>query len=147
MSATGLEVFDSTLQKTMSWLKELERDNHCGDRHRAYTELRAVLHALRDRLLPEEAVKLGAQLPMLIRGFYYEGWHLAGKPLKYRHKEDFLNEVRKQLPPDFPDDDVEEAVRNVFRVLGNHISEGEVRHVRDELPEDIRELWPETEAA
>ncbi|RMG30333.1 MAG: DUF2267 domain-containing protein [Gammaproteobacteria bacterium] len=147
MSSTGLQVFDATLQKTMGWLKELERDNHCGDRHRAYTELRAVLHALRDRLLPEEAVKLGAQLPMLVRGFYYEGWHLNGKPLKYRHKEAFLQAVRQELPSDFPEEDLEEVVHNVFRVLNAHLSEGEIRHVRDELPEDIRQLWPEREAA
>jgi uncharacterized protein (DUF2267 family) len=31
-----------------------------------------VLHALRDRLTVEEASDLAAQLPMLIRGLYYE---------------------------------------------------------------------------
>jgi uncharacterized protein (DUF2267 family) len=33
-----------------------------------------MLHALRDRLPPEIAVHLSAQLPMLVRGIYYEGW-------------------------------------------------------------------------
>lgn len=39
------------------------------DRHAAYLALRATLHALRDRLTVEEVAELGAQLPMLIRGF------------------------------------------------------------------------------
>jgi uncharacterized protein (DUF2267 family) len=38
------------------------------DKYRTYRLLRATLHALRDRLPAQEAVHLGAQLPMLIRG-------------------------------------------------------------------------------
>jgi uncharacterized protein (DUF2267 family) len=48
---------------------------------------------VRDRIGPENAVHLGAQLPMLIRGFYYEGWHFAGTPAKLRHMDDFLDYV------------------------------------------------------
>jgi len=32
------------------------------------------LHALSDRLTVQEVAQLGAPIPMLIRGFYYEGW-------------------------------------------------------------------------
>jgi uncharacterized protein (DUF2267 family) len=60
------------------------------NRHKAYLALRATLHALRDRLTVEEVAQLGAQLPTLIRGFYYEGWDPTGKPLRVRHKEQFL---------------------------------------------------------
>jgi len=48
-------------------------DLHSEDRHHADVALSAVLHALRDRLTVSEAAQLGAQLPMLVRGFYYEG--------------------------------------------------------------------------
>ena len=68
--------------------------------HKAYMALRTVLHALRDRLTVEEAIQLGAQLPMLIRGFYYEGWNLKGKPHKERHKEDFLDHIKKAFKDD-----------------------------------------------
>lgn len=64
------DIFDGTLQKTQIWLNELmtalDWENHP---HKAYLALRTVLHALRDRLTVEEAVQLGAQLPMLVRGF------------------------------------------------------------------------------
>jgi uncharacterized protein (DUF2267 family) len=82
MSATGLSVFDTTLQKTNHWLKELMRLLDWNDRQKAYLALRATLHALRDRLPLEETAQLGAQLPMLVRGFYYEGWDPGDKPVQ-----------------------------------------------------------------
>ena len=66
MSATGLDVFDSTVQQTNVWLKAIEERLPNADRHFAYLALRGTLHALRDRLPAELAVHLGAQLPMLM---------------------------------------------------------------------------------
>ena len=84
MSTTGLPVFDTTVQETNLWLKAIMEALHTDDRHLAYLALRATLHALRDRLGPENAVHLAAQLPMLLRGLYYEGWRLAASQTKER---------------------------------------------------------------
>jgi uncharacterized protein (DUF2267 family) len=79
MSLTGLAAFDSSIHLTNGWLKELsEILQWREDRGRAYLALRAVLHALRDRLTVSEVADLAAQLPMVVRGFFYEGWHPAG---------------------------------------------------------------------
>lgn len=83
---------------------------------------------------------LGAQLPMLVRGFYYEGWRPAGKPVKYRHKDEFLQHVA-ELYRGLDEAQREPAVRAVFRVLSGHVSRGELHHVRDQLPPELRELW------
>jgi uncharacterized protein (DUF2267 family) len=64
----------------------------------------------------EEAVQFGAQLPMLIGGFYYEGWTLEGKPHKERHKRDFLDHIKKAFKNDVTVNP-QQICRAVFRVL------------------------------
>jgi uncharacterized protein (DUF2267 family) len=49
MSATGLDVFDTTLHKTNSWLNDLRQVLGWQDRHKAYLAFRVTLHMLRDR--------------------------------------------------------------------------------------------------
>jgi uncharacterized protein (DUF2267 family) len=140
-TASGVDVFDRTLHKTNIWLKHLMQVLASDDRHEAYLALRAALHALRDRLTVEEVAQLGAQLPMLIRGFYYEGWDPTGKPLKIRDREQFLARItqelrdRDHLPPD-------RVARAVFTVLAARIADGEIEDVKHILPADIRDLWP-----
>jgi uncharacterized protein (DUF2267 family) len=127
--------FDQTVAKTHRWAT---LGTH--DRERCYHVLKAVLHALRDRLPLGEAVDLGAQLPMLVRGFYYEGWRPAGKPRAYRHKREFLDQVRRSAPS-LAEDDLEPAVTAVFALLASELGGGEPGQVRSALPAEIRELW------
>ncbi len=142
MSATDLEIFGNTLQKTHLWLTDLMQELGWEDRHKVYLALRAVLHTLRDRLTIEEATQLGAQMPMLVRGFYYEGWNPAGKPIKERHQEEFLGHIRGYFKND---ESVapEKVVRAVFKVLSKHITEGEIRDIKHMLPGKLRVLWPQ----
>lgn len=141
MREADLDVFDTTIQKTASWLNELMRLLGWQDRHKAYLALRATLHALRDYLTVEEVAQLGAQLPMLIRGFYYEGWDPTGKPLRERSKAQFLDRIRQEFRGD-RSIDPEQVARVVFTVLAKHVSAGEIEDVKDILPDEIRDLWP-----
>ena len=138
---THISVFDKTEQKTMDWLRSIAADMGSTDMQRSYTILRAVLHATRDRLEPDEAVQFGAQLPMLIRGFYYEGWHPHGKPERYRHKEQFLEKIHKNVPT-LDNTQLERATTAVFGTLESEMPGGELEQVRHSLPEEVRELWP-----
>ena len=138
-----LSAFDSTVQTTHEWLNELTGLLGCpDDPHRAYLALRVVLHALRDRLSVDEAAALGAQLPMLVRGFYYEGWHPHGKPIKERKREEFLAHIHEAFRQD-PDVDPAQITRAVFQVLADHVTSGEIEKVKKTLPSEIRSLWPE----
>lgn len=139
--AKRLESFMPTFQKTDAWLEDLMRELGTEQPAVAYRALRASLHALRDQLLPTEAAHLAAQLPMLIRGLYYEGWHPADKPRRERKLDDFLLLVSRELMPE-TDPPPRDAAQAVFRLLQQRVSEGEIRDVCQMLPEDIRSLWP-----
>jgi len=143
MSASGVAALDQTVQETNVWLKALAEQLHFDDRHHAYNALRAVLHALRDRLPPEIAVHLGAQLPMLVRGIYYEGWHMAGNPTKDRSAQEFADHVLKGLPPQFPTDPLT-VTRAVFEILWEKLDPGEFVKLMDHLPTSLRTLRPQT---
>ena len=142
MGNSILEVFDASLQKTQVWINDLMSELGWEERpQNTCLALRTALHALRDRLTVEEAVHLGAQLPILIRGVYYEGWKLTGKPVKERHKSEFLDHIAAVFRDD-PTVDPEKVVRAVFKVLARHISAGETENVKNLLPKTLQELWP-----
>ena len=139
--ATGLPVFDKTLQETNLWLKDLEVGLNAS-RRQAYAALRATLHALRDRLPPATAMHFAAQLPILLRGVFVEGWDLAERPAKPRTVPSFLADVASGLAPGFPFGP-ERVAREVFQVIRGQMDLGEVDKIMDHLPRPIRELWLE----
>jgi len=138
---TGLPVFDATVQETNLWLKSVMQKMHTEDRQRAYLALRATLHALRDRIGPEPAVHLAAQLPMLVRGLYFEGWRLGASQSRERHQGEFFDHVRQEWPKD-AGIDVNLAVRAVFATLDEKLDPGEVAKVMSVLPAELEALWP-----
>jgi uncharacterized protein (DUF2267 family) len=145
MSTTGLDVFDKTLQTTNIWLDEIMQEVG-PDRQVAWHALGAVLRALRDRLPVDEAAHLGAQLPLLVRGLYYDQWHPAGKPEKIRRQEEFIARVNEDLSDTRPLDP-RDAARIVFQVVARHVAPGQCAKVEQALPQEIRLLWPDAEAA
>jgi uncharacterized protein (DUF2267 family) len=143
MSTHGLEVFDRTLETTHVWLNEICNDIG-SDKQVAWKVLSTVLHKLRDRLTVNLAAHLGAQLPLLVRGVYYDQFEPGKMPSEFRSREEFVAEVAEWLSDTRPVDP-EEAIRSVFRVLARHISEGQVSKVRDALPKSLRHMWETAE--
>jgi len=140
MSATGLESLEHTVQLTHIWINELDRRLAWNNKPRAYRLLKAVLHALRDSVPLNEAADLGAQLPGLLRGAYYEQWR-PGRAAKKKHgKANFVAQVNEAFKVD-PLANTEQAVATVFGLLSEKITEGEIGDVRHALPRDLRTLW------
>lgn len=147
MAATGITAFDQTLQKTHIFINEVSAELGLDDKQTAFQGLRGTLQALRDRIPPEEAAQLGAQLPILLAGFYYQGWRPGASPSKERSLEEFLNKVRANLPGEDYPLEIERLVRGVFKVLSEQVSKGEIEEIANIMPEDLRSLWPESVAA
>jgi uncharacterized protein (DUF2267 family) len=143
MSASGLDVFDRTLETTHVWLNEICNDLG-PDKQVAWKVLSTVLHKLRDRLTINLAAHLGAQLPLLIRGVYYDQFEPGKMPSEFRSRDEFVAEVAEWLSDTRPVDP-DEAIRSVFRVLSRHISEGQINKVRDALPKGLRQMWESAE--
>ncbi len=139
---TGLDVFDATVQQTNLWLKDLMARIPTTDRHYAYQLLRATLHTFRDRIGPENAVHFGAQLPMLIRGFYYEGWQPAKPQTKTRHLDDFLNAIEDDAGRSLGSD-TRIKVKAVFAVIAEKIDAHEIEKLRKVLPAELKPLLQE----
>lgn len=139
--STGLPVFDNTVQETNHWLQLVEARLRPCDRHQAYTAVRAVLHALRDRLPAQAVMGLSEQLPMLVRGFFMAGWRPADGPSGVRTPDAFAQEVAARLPPDFPRA-ADEVVVAVLSVLAERIDSGEVAKIVAHLPLPLHRFWP-----
>lgn len=139
--STGLPVFDRTVQESNQWLRDLEGRLQVS-RHQAYGALRATLHTLRDRLPPETAMHFSAQLPMLLRGLFAEGWSLTEHDKRPRTVAAFLEDLGERLAPGFPLGPATVA-REAFQTLRRQMDLGEVDKVLDHLPRSVRELWLE----
>ena len=143
MTDLNVPTLDESVHTTNVWLQEIQSELGAKDRTGAYAAMRGALTALRDRLPVEEAAHLGAQLPLLVRGVFYEQYKPAGQPHAVRDRDAFLGLVGKG----FGDaDDLgfgpEEAARAVFTVLSRHIDNGEADKVRTMLNDELKPLWP-----
>ncbi len=139
MSSTPNATFEHAVQDTNRLLNEISSELGHPDIKVAYHALRGTLFALRDRLPPDEALDLSAQLPLLVRGIFFEGYRLAGKPEKM-DRDAFLERVALEINMVRPANTLD-ATRAVLAVLASRISEGEWNQVRRAMPEDIRPLF------
>jgi uncharacterized protein (DUF2267 family) len=134
-------IFDKTVQKSQIWLQEVQKGLGTTDENRAYLALRTVLHSLRNHLQLNEAIQLGAELPMLIRGLYFEGWDPHARPERERNQKEFLDYFRHYFINE-SEDELESILGTVLKVVENKISKGEVKDIKQNLPKHILNLWP-----
>jgi uncharacterized protein (DUF2267 family) len=141
MSTHTLDSFERTVQVTNTWLGDAAAELG-ADRQEAYHAVRAVLHTLRDRLPVTESAQLSAQLPMLMRGVFYEGWRPAITPERYHDAATFLDRVAANGAL-AGHTEASMATTATMAMLRAHVSAGELADVLADLPEPIRGLLAE----
>ena len=139
MTTMHLDVIDRSVEKTHIWLNDLAEELASEDGHHAYRVLRAFLHALRDHLSVNEAAALAAQLPIFVRGVFYEGWDPSRTPDHARDVDSFLQRIASDAGL-AGETEASFAVTAASRVLRRHVSEGEADSVLHALPHHLREL-------
>ncbi len=135
MSDLGLSFIDETVNETNHWLNVLA-ERLDVDRQHAYHALRSGLHTLRDRLPVDECAALGAQLPHLVRGIYYETWRPADVPRTTRSTEQYLEDLSHRLTDD-RDPEVRATAEAVFGLLKGNCGSGIMDKVRAAMPDDV----------
>ncbi|MFF0153532.1 DUF2267 domain-containing protein [Micromonospora sp. NPDC005203] len=142
MADAMISAFESSLDKTNLILKDIE--NAYGwpkdRRNQSYAALRTVLHLLRDRLPVDESVEFAQQLPVLVRGIYFDGWVPSDVPIKL-NRDDFLYEVRQGFPYD-AEGGPERVTQVVLDTLRRHVTQGEWQDVKDTMPADLAVMMP-----
>lgn len=141
MSAQGLEVIDHTVHLTHEWINDLTARLGWYSSRSALRLLRVTLQHLRDHLSPDELAQLSAQLPLLIRGMFFEGWVPKKTPIKERRAQAFAGFIASQME-DTDEYRGAEDIACVFALLNDRLSAGEIHDVRVSLSEDVRSLWP-----
>lgn len=137
----GHHEFDHAVHEGNMWLSAIDDRLNLRNPGMAHAALRATLRVLRDRLTPEMAVHLSAQLPLIVRGLYFEGWKLNRTPSDDDNVERFCAHVAEQLPAGFPIDP-RTVVTVVFAVMWNELDPGETAKIISFLPRGLRTLWP-----
>lgn len=133
--------FENYLKDAKTWLHFAQQALGIQDEQQAGRIFRAVLHALRDRIPAEEAIHLGAQLPIIWKGIYFQGFKLRQEPIIIRHEEDWLEFIRSKdqaADIDFPTDDhVRLAFQDIMGMLETHLSPGQYLQVIQDLHSEI----------
>ena len=139
MSTAHLDIIDRSVEKAHIWINDVAEELGTEDNHEAYRVLRAFLHALRDHLSVDEAAQLAAQLPIFVRGVFYEGWDPSRTPERARDVDTFLRRIATEARL-AGETQASFAATAANRVLERHISAGEAESVLHQLPEHLREL-------
>lgn len=141
-----VSVFEQSVMKSELWIKELHKDLHWIGADGVYHLLRAVLQTVREQLSIDEAAHLAAQLPMVLRGVFYEGWDPKSLPPKGLGREDFISAVRAKMGNCGEIRyDLNEAIRSALLVIKKHVSDGEMQEVIGALKPTLRSFIAEGE--
>jgi uncharacterized protein (DUF2267 family) len=138
---TNIYNLEKAVPDVEAWLTDLKQRLQWRDREKVYLALIVTLHALRDSLPRDEAVYLGAQLPVLLRGLYYEGWHPSARIARAKSRSAFVERIQEGLHRD-PGIDAEKVADAVFSLLAERVPAAELEEAKAATPSGLRMFWP-----
>ncbi len=131
----NLDVINRTVGKTYEWIALTGERADMDDAHDAYQVLRSVLHALRDRLDANVAAHLAAQMPVLVKGMFFDGWDPSRAPQR-TSLDEFLTRIEREAGLKGTSA-AEDALRAVTSVLWDELGPGSIDHLLAVLPKEF----------
>lgn len=138
---TNIQDLEKAVPEVEAWVADLKQRLQWHDREKVYLALLATLHGLRDALPRDEAVFIGVQLPVLLRGLYFEGWHPSARIARAKTRTGFVERIQEGVHRD-PGIDAEEVASVVFALLADRLPAGEFEDAKAATPSDLRMFWP-----
>jgi len=140
MSSTKVSTLDRSIQSSIEWLNDIKEELKWKDDERVYAATKVTLQTLRDRMIVDETFELAAQMPLLLKGIFFDGYDPSGKPLTIRSREELFNEIQDRF--DKAEGLSGEVItRAVLKVLYRRVGEGEMDDIKDSMPADIQGLF------
>lgn len=136
-----IHVFERTTHEAHEWVNDLAGRTGWTNEREVLRLLRTVLAKVRDHLPVNEMAQFSAQLPIILRGMFYEGWQPKVTPVHERHAPQFVAAIEEKVGDVIAYRGVTD-IKAVFNVINAHVSRGEVEDVRACLPQELRDLWP-----
>ena len=119
------------------------------DRKHAAHITTAVFHTIRDLISVEESLHFIAQLPMMMKAVYVEGWRTTEKQERINSLEEFYGAVRNKCPKlvieVFTPNKLEHSVRQVIHVLRTYVDQGELNDIATQLHDEVAGLFQPVE--
>jgi len=140
VGSEGLDVIEHSVHLAHDWVNELTGRLDWSSKRSALRLMRVTMHHIRDHLPVDELAQFSAQLPVLVRGFFFEGWVPKRTPIKERHEYEFIAYIDEQMA-DTEEYRGREDIKCVFDLLNARLSRGEIEDVRACLPVDLRDIW------
>ncbi|MCH7410592.1 DUF2267 domain-containing protein [Belliella sp. DSM 111904] len=141
--------FKNFAQQGDAYIKKLSSElGHKDDPIQTFILLRAVMHAVRDRIGFTESLHFLSQLPIFLKGLYVENWVYDDDSTKIKRLEAFKTSVKDEqirLGEKSFDwtDSTEVLIAKVLKSLGEHyLTEGQLEHISSQMPREIKNLFP-----
>jgi uncharacterized protein (DUF2267 family) len=139
--------FDKHYHEVNTYVNQLAEElGHPEERRRSLIIWRAVMHSIRDRIHLSESFDLISQLPLILKGIYVDQWEYSSSPPKdFQTVEEMKDEV-KRTQAQFGEEDfdwkisTEDIISRTIDSLKVYFSEGQLEHIRAQLPEDVKNL-------
>ena len=129
----SVEAIERSVHKTNEWLSDLAAELGIEDKEDAWRILKVYLQMLRDQLTIDEAAQFAAQLTLVLRGAFYEGYD-PGRQDKLRDRDEFLARFAERAGVTY----AARAVEAATSVVRRHITAGEMDDVLSQLPSEVR---------